>query len=102
MSKFVEVAKTSELEDQSAICVEVEGQEIAIFNLGEEYYAIENACTHMGGPLAEGEISGDQVECPWHCARFSITSGEVLEEPAEESVAKYNVRVRGDILEIEI
>ena len=56
MSKFVEAARKNEIPDQSAKCVEVEDKTIAIFNLGGEFYAIDNTCTHRGGPLDEGDI----------------------------------------------
>jgi len=102
MSKFVEAAKKNEIPTGSAKCVEVEGTEIAIFNLEGEYYAIDNTCTHEGGPLDEGEVIGEEVECPWHGAMFNIKSGEVTSEPAEENVTKYNVRIRGEVIEIEI
>ncbi len=101
MSKFVEAARKNEIPDQSAICVEVSGKTIAIFNLGGEFYAIDNTCTHRGGPLDEGDIIGEEVECPWHCAKFNIKTGEVTLEPAEENVTKYNVRVQGEVIEIE-
>ena len=102
MSKFVEVARKDEIPDQSAKCVEVEDKTIALFNLGGEFYAIDNTCTHDGGPLGEGDVIGEEVECPWHGAMFNIKSGEVTMDPAEEKVTKYNVRVKGEAIEIEI
>lgn len=102
MPKFVKVATTSEIADQSAMCVEVEGMRIAIFNLGGEFYAIDDICAHMGGSLSEGSVRGDEVECPWHGAHFNIKSGEVTGPPAPEGVANYTVRLVGDAIEIEV
>ena len=102
MPKFVEVAKTSEIVDQSATHVEVEGKHIALFNLGGEFYAIDDTCTHRGGPLSEGSVEGEEVKCPWHGAHFNIKSGEVTGPPAPEGVTKYTVRVTGDVIEIEV
>jgi NAD(P)H-dependent nitrite reductase small subunit len=102
MAKFVRVASKSEIADQSAKSVEVEGKTIALFNLGGEFYAIDNTCTHKGGPLCEGIIEGDEVECPWHGAHFSIKTGEVTAPPAMDNVARYPVQVSGDDIEIEI
>ena len=102
MSRFLSVAKLAEIPDQSATCVEVEGKRIALFNLGGEFYAIDDDCTHEGGPLSEGLVLGDEVECPWHGAHFNIKSGEVTLDPAEDAVARYKVRVIGDNVEIEI
>ena len=102
MSGFVEVAKTTEIADQSAKCFEVEGKRIAIFNLGGEFYAIDDTCTHRGGPLSEGLVEDDEIECPWHGAHFNIKSGEVTADPAPEGVTKYNLQVTGDTIEIEV
>lgn len=54
MSRFLPVAKLAEIPDQSAKCVQVEGKEIALFNLGGEFYAIDDECTHEGGPTSGG------------------------------------------------
>jgi len=102
MAKFVRVASKSEIADQSAKSVEVEGKTIALFNLGGEFYAIDNTCTHRGGPLCEGTIEGDEVECPWHGAHFSIKTGDVKAPPAMDNVTHYPVQVSGDDIEIEI
>jgi len=102
MSKFVKVARRSEIDDQSVKCVEVEGKRVAIFNLGGELYAIDDTCTHKGGPLSEGSIEGDEVECPWHGAHFNIKTGHVTAPPAAENVTRYNVRLAGDDIEIEV
>lgn len=102
MSKFIHVARKSEIAENSAKCIDIEGKRIALFNRGGEIFAIDDTCTHNGGPLSEGIIEGDEVECPWHGARFSIRSGEATCPPAFEGVAKYNVRISGDDVEIEV
>lgn len=102
MSQFVQVAKLSEMPDQSAKYVQVEGRSIALFNLGGQFYAIDDTCTHEGGPLSDGFIHGEEVECPWHGARFNIKTGEVTLDPATEGVVKYNLRLNGDAIEVEV
>ncbi len=102
MSRFLPVAKLAEIPDQSAKFVQVEGKEIALFNLGGEFYAIDDECTHEGGPLSDGIILGEEVECPWHSAHFDIKSGEVTQDPAEDAVTCYKVRVIGDNVEVEV
>ncbi len=82
--------------------IEVEGKELALFNLGGEFYAIDNTCTHAGGPLSEGLIENDEVECPWHGATFNIKTGKVLCPPAAAHVSSYNVRVMNEDVEIEV
>jgi len=102
MAEFVKVAKTSEIDDQCAKCVDVKGKTIAVFNLGGEFYAIDDTCSHEEGPLSEGFVEGDEVECPWHAARFNIKTGAHTCAPAYEDVAKYRVRVSGDDVEVEV
>jgi len=102
MSRFVEVAKRSEIPEASAIGVEVEGKRLALINLGGEIYALDDDCPHEGGPLSEGTISGEEIECPWHTSHFNIKTGRVTVDPATTDVATYRVRVVGDAVEVEI
>lgn len=102
MGQYVKVAKTSDITPGTAKQVEVEGNSIAVFNIDGAYHAIDNTCTHVGGPLADGMIDGEAVTCPWHGARFKVTSGEALAPPARSAVACYNVRLEGDDIEVEI
>jgi 3-phenylpropionate/trans-cinnamate dioxygenase ferredoxin component len=102
MSKFVPVAKKSEIPNQTAKCVQVEGKSIALFNLGGRFYAIDDTCPHVGGPLSGGLIQGEEVECPWHGARFHIATGKVALNPATKDVATYNLRLNGEDIEIEV
>ena len=80
----------------------LKGKEIALFNIDGEFFALDNLCTHEEGPLAEGEVEGYEVTCPWHGAKFDIRTGEVLQDPAYEDVARHNVRVTGSDIEVEI
>jgi 3-phenylpropionate/trans-cinnamate dioxygenase ferredoxin component len=102
MSRFVEVAKRSEIPEAGAIAVEVEGKRLALINLGGEIYAIDDDCPHEGGPLSDGTISGEEIECPWHTSHFNIKTGRVTVDPATEDVATYRVRLIGDAVEVEI
>jgi nitrite reductase/ring-hydroxylating ferredoxin subunit len=102
MGKLVEVAKINDLEPGQGMLVEVEGKEIALFNCDGNYYAIDNECTHVGGPLCEGELEGDVVICPWHGAEFNVKTGEVLSAPATKSVKSYKVHVEGNSVKIEV
>src|SRR2546428_10656017 len=102
MPKFMKVATTDELEDQQAKLVEVEGQKLALFRVGEAFYALSDTCTHRGGPLSEGTVEGAEVTCPWHGARFDIKTGAVMGPPAGREVKSYPVRVAGADVEIEV
>ncbi len=96
--RFVRVGKTSEVPAGRAEVFDVEERKIAVFRLDDGYYAIDDICTHDGGPLADGEIEDDQVICPRHGARFSIRTGAALSFPAVTPVESYPVRVDGEDL----
>jgi 3-phenylpropionate/trans-cinnamate dioxygenase ferredoxin component len=97
MSDFVIVAKRAELPPGGRILADVDGRPIAVFNLGGEYHAIDDVCTHDGGPLAEGDLlEGGEIRCPRHGARFDIRTGRALSLPAFEPVCSHRVEVRGD------
>ena len=102
MAEFIKVAVTGDIPPNQGKLVEVQGNKIALFNLEGKYYAIDNTCTHRGGPLCEGELQGDEVTCPWHGAKFKVTSGDVLSPPAPQGVKCFLVRVTGNDLEVEI
>jgi 3-phenylpropionate/trans-cinnamate dioxygenase ferredoxin component len=100
MSDWVSVAKVSELAPGSHRVVDVDGASVAVFNVGGEYYAIEDVCTHDGGQLTGGTVEGDQVVCPRHSARFSIKTGDALTAPAYEPTAKFPVRVENGVIQV--
>ena len=99
---FVKVSTIGEIPKGKAGLVEAAGKKMALFNLDGQFYAIDNNCTHQGGPLAEGEVEGETVICPWHGAVFKITTGEVVDLPAPKGVASYNVRIQGSDIEVEV
>jgi len=96
MSPFVKVATRGELPAGSKKLVEVDGRAIAVFNVDGAFHAIDDVCTHDGGPLAEGELVGCEIECPRHGARFDVRTGRPLRMPAVEPVAVHATEVRGD------
>lgn len=99
---FAKVASLSELPVGGRKLVEIDGVRIAIFNLDGELHAIEDVCTHDGGPLVEGEMMNDcQVECPRHGARFDIRTGAALSMPAFEATNTYAVEIDGDDILVE-
>jgi nitrite reductase/ring-hydroxylating ferredoxin subunit len=102
MAGFVKVATTGDRTPEQGKMVEVNGKKIALCNLEGSFYAINDTCTHRGGPLSEGEIEGEQVTCPWHGALFNTKTGEVLGPPARTGVASYSVRVEGTDIEVEV
>ncbi len=101
MPKFVRVAKASEIGPGQKKIVEVEGTLVVVVNLDGEFYAIEDVCTHDGGPLGEGRLDGEEIICPRHGARFDVRTGDALTLPAFEPVPTYEVRVEGEDVLVE-
>lgn len=99
---FARVASLAEIPPGGRKLVEIDGVRIAIFNLDGELHAIEDVCTHDGGPLVEGNLlPGCQVQCPRHGARFDIRTGAALSMPAFEATNIYAVEVDGDDIFVE-
>jgi 3-phenylpropionate/trans-cinnamate dioxygenase ferredoxin subunit len=84
---------------RSRRCI-VDGQAVLVCNVGGDYYAVADTCTHDRGPLGEGRLRGHFIECPRHGSRFDVRDGVVQTPPAVRSVATYPVRVHGDAVEV--
>ncbi len=96
MSEALKIAGPAELAPGGKKLVEVDGRALALFRVGDDYYAVDDVCTHDGGPLAEGDLEGTEIECPRHGARFDVRTGAVTCFPAVEPIATHPVEVRGD------
>ena len=97
----VKVAIKDEVPNGEGRVVETGGKALAIFNVGGTYYAIDNTCTHRGGPLGEGDLDGTVVTCPWHGWRWDVTSGANANSPAVK-VACFPVSVEGGDIFVEL
>ncbi len=93
MSEWVTVARVDELAPGEWRVADVDGAQVAVFNLDGEYYAIEDVCTHDGGQLTGGSVEGAEIVCPRHGARFCIRTGEALCAPAYEPTTTFPVRI---------
>ncbi len=101
MPGFRVVARVGEIGPGQKKVVEVGGVPVVLVNLDGEFFAVEDICTHDGGPLGEGDLEGHQIICPRHGARFDVRTGAVLAMPAFEPVPTYAVRVEGDDILVE-
>jgi 3-phenylpropionate/trans-cinnamate dioxygenase ferredoxin component len=102
MSEFINVATVDEIPPGDSKLVEIGFTGIALFNLDGEIYAIEDMCTHDGGPLVEGTVvNGCEVKCPRHGARFDIRTGAALSFPAFEPTRTFAVRIEGNQVWVE-
>ena len=102
MANLVKVADKGSLLPGKGMAAEVNGLRIAIFNVDNQYYAIDDACSHAGGSLSEGNLDGAKVMCPWHGAEFDVKTGEALSPPAFDGIKTYPVKVEGQDIKIEI
>ena len=100
MADFVRVASVDEVPPGEMKIVEVDGEEVVVANLGGQFVAFSNACTHRGGPLGEGILTDDVVECPFHGGQFNVRTGEVVSEPPSEPIRTYQVQVDGDDIKV--
>ncbi|MDB5040359.1 MAG: ferredoxin subunit of nitrite reductase and ring-hydroxylating dioxygenase [Candidatus Eremiobacteraeota bacterium] len=95
------IAKRTDVPPGTAKRVEVDGVEVLLCNYDGNLYAVEDVCTHDGGPLDQGVLEGCVIECPRHGATFDVRTGEALSLPAIEPLPTYRVRVEGDDVYIE-
>jgi 3-phenylpropionate/trans-cinnamate dioxygenase ferredoxin subunit len=100
--EYITIAGIDDLNDGERLFVEIDDQELVVFNIAGEYFAIGDVCTHDNGPLGEGDIEGFDVVCPRHGARFDIRTGKANTLPAVVDIPAYPVRIVGDQIEIGI
>ena len=101
MAKFVKVGRVGDLAEGGVKVVQVNGQRIALFCVGGRYYALEAACPHEGGPLADGVVQGMRVICPWHGYDFHLKTGDCGLDPGLRALT-YPFKVQGEDLLIEM
>lgn len=94
---WARVADVQDIPQGEGRVVEVAGRALAVFNVDGQFYALDNACTHRGGPLGEGELDGAVVTCPWHAWRWDVTTGANVNNPGLR-VPSLPVTVRGGVV----
>ncbi|MCY4227141.1 MAG: non-heme iron oxygenase ferredoxin subunit [Gammaproteobacteria bacterium] len=100
MSEWIQATRADKLNPGDHIVIDIDDVSVVVFNLDGEFYALENVCTHDGSELSGGWVVDDEIECPFHGARFCIRTGEVRAAPAYEPVDKLTVRVRDGMVEV--
>jgi 3-phenylpropionate/trans-cinnamate dioxygenase ferredoxin subunit len=78
----------------------VNDRRIALCNVGGQFFAIDDLCTHDSGPLDQGELDGHVIECPRHGARFDVRTGKVLALPAVKALNTYPVELAGNEIRV--
>ncbi len=99
---FVRAALLADIAEGKPYCTELGEHTIALFLIGGRYYAINNICSHAGGPLCKGALKGSVIQCPIHGAQFNVKTGAVVGPPAVRPQLTYPVRVRGEAVEVEV
>lgn len=96
MSEYVKAATKSEISAGEKLLVEVDEQLVILFQVGDEYFCIDDVCTHDGGTLSDGEFEGHEIACPRHGAKFDVRCGKALCMPATQNTGSHEVKVDGD------
>ena len=98
---FVKAARTSALKPGEGKVITANGIQIALFNVGGAFYALDNTCSHRGGPLGDGMLSKNVVTCPWHGWQYDITTGQCL-TTAGIILKRFPTKVEGDDVLVDV
>lgn len=93
-------AELGDLTNGEPLGVEIAGLHIALYRVGDQFYATSNICTHGEALLSDGWLDGCEIECPLHGGRFDIRNGDALTSPVITEIPIYPIRVAGDKLEV--
>jgi 3-phenylpropionate/trans-cinnamate dioxygenase ferredoxin subunit len=94
--QFVHLASLEDLQTRKLICANTNGYRILLALAEGQVYAVDDMCTHEDASLSKGSLHGDCVKCPLHGSRFRLATGEALDDPAEEALNTYAVKIEGD------
>jgi len=97
---WIDVAYIGDIAEDSCKLLDLDDEDIAIYNLGGEYHAIEDRCSHDGGDLASGWVEDGCAVCPRHGARFDIRTGKVMAPPAYEDIHAFPTRILGNRIQV--
>lgn len=100
MSPWTDIAPAADFPPGSFRTLDLEGIEVAVFNVDGSYYAIQDCCSHEAETLSYGTVEGLEITCPRHLARFSLATGAALSPPAYEPVATFPVRVHEGMVQV--
>lgn len=93
------VGAISDLQPGACATLELpDGNELAVYNVGGEFYAIENFCPHKGAPLSEGALCGHVVECGWHGWEFDVRTGQCL--TVADAIKTYPLKIENGLVSV--
>jgi len=99
---YTTVASLNELRTRKLLCVEAQGMRLALAYVDGKVFAVDDLCSHEDASLAKGSLHGECVKCPLHGSRFDLNSGAALDEPAEDPISTYPVRIEGDDILVQL
>ena len=102
MSEFTKVAVRTDLASGEKMIVEADDRIVILFRDGDDFYCIDDVCTHDGGTLSDGRVHGCEIECPRHGARFDMKTGKATCMPAYNDTLKHEVKLDGDDVLVKI
>lgn len=102
MPNRVELCKTDDVAEGTALRVESGDLVLAVFHIEGQFYVTDDQCTHGPGSLSDGYIDGDVVECNFHNGQFDIKTGEVVSPPCMIPIKTYPVTVENGTVTIEV
>jgi len=102
LGEFVQAAKVTDLAEGTMSAVDLKGVHILLSKIGGEVYAVSGVCTHEETDLARGFVLEDRVVCPLHLSQFDLKTGQVLNPPAEIPLQRFNVKIEGETIFVEV
>jgi nitrite reductase/ring-hydroxylating ferredoxin subunit len=102
MSDVQKIARLDEIHEGELLSREVEGELVCLARVAGCIYAFTDNCTHISGPLNEGELEGHTLTCPWHGAQFDVRTGQVLRGPARQDILTYPVKIEDESILISL
>jgi nitrite reductase/ring-hydroxylating ferredoxin subunit/uncharacterized membrane protein len=97
---WTDAGSAAELTEGQPVRAMAGGVKVLLVKRAGEIHAIAEVCSHLGGPLSEGKLDGDTIECPWHASRFCIRDGSVVDGPATHPQPRFETRVRNGRVEV--
>ena len=101
MATWISVFSVDELDNGQHRVIDIDDTEVVIFKVDDNFFAMENICSHDGGEIASGVVENGEIICPRHGARFCIKTGDVKCPPAYEGVESYSVRVENKMVQVQ-
>ncbi len=102
MSEYITVASVADVDDGSTRLVEVDDRLVLLSRMGDDFYCIDDICTHDGGTLSDGPHEGCEIACPRHGAKFDLRTGKALSMPATQDTASHQVKVENGSIMIRL